>query len=214
MVGPRGGSDELAPESDDPWSGGVRFVRGPRRLGGGSLVAAGASSGGGPAPSRFTGPSDAEPNDVSDLIALVGLGAGFGERLVATVVADWTTRLRKRRPEVAEAMPRLHAALYGRVFAALRSWLGEPQLLLELEMTGGDDRRSLTRIGRAVHVKLPFAWLLDVWARDLTTVQGRFCLNAKPGGTAGGEHWELAAVAPDLRTNERIDVRISPAPGA
>ena len=62
---------------------------------------------------------------------------------------------------------------------------------LELEMTGPEQPRSLSRVDDVLHAQLPFAWLLDVWARDLTTVQGRFCLNAKPGGTAGGEHWEL-----------------------
>ena len=107
-------------------------------------------------------------------------------------------------------MPRLQAALYGRLFAALRSWLGEPQLSLELEMTGGDDRRSLTRIGRAVHVQLPFAWLLDVWSLDLASVQGRFCLDARPDNLG----WQLTTVAPDLRTTELIELRIRPVAGA
>ena len=45
--------------------------------------------------SRFSHPTEADGHDVSDLIALVGLGGGFGERLVATVAAEWTARLRE-----------------------------------------------------------------------------------------------------------------------
>jgi hypothetical protein len=218
VVGPRGGSDELHVDLDDPRSGGVSRSR--RRRSGGNMVVStvvgyGASSAGAGSSerSRFSRPADAGEHDISDLIALVGLGAGFGERLVATVAAEWTTRLREGRPEVAEALPRLRAALYGRVFAALRSWLGESQLSLELEMTGAEDQRSLTRVGRAIHAELPFAWLLDVWSRDLTTVQGRFCVDAKPCEMADGESWQLATVAPDLRTAERIELRIRPVAG-
>jgi hypothetical protein len=172
------------------------------------------SAGSGPAASRFSRPPEAEPDDIGDLIALVGLGAGFGERLVATVAAEWATRLREGRPEIADALPRLHAALYGRVSAALRGWLGEPRLSLELEMTGEEHPRSLARVDRAVHAQLPFAWLLDVWSRDLTSVLGRFCLDAAPGKSADGAGWQLATVAPDLRTIEGIELRIRPVGGA
>ena len=219
VVGPRGGSDEIHVDLDDPRPGGVRRSRPRRRSGGNTVssvvVGSGASSAGAgsSARSRFSRPTDAEQADLTDLIALVGLGGGFGERLVATVAAEWTERLREGRPEIAEALPRLHAALYGRVFAAVRSWLGEPQLSLELEMTGEQYPRSLTRVDRAVHAQLPFAWLLDVWSRDLTTVQGRFCLAAKPCETAEGECWQLATAAPDLRTGERIELRIRPLAG-
>jgi hypothetical protein len=129
---------------------------------------------------------------------------------VATVAAEWTARLRDSRPEITAALPRLHAALYGRVFAALRSWLGEPQLSLELEMTGDQHPRSLARVDRAIHAQLPFAWLLDVWSRDLASVLGRFCLDAEAGPSADGACWQLATVAPDLRTTERIELRIRP----
>jgi hypothetical protein len=219
VVGPRGGSDEIHVDLDDPRPGGGRRSR-PRRRGGGNTVVGmvigsgtSAAGGGSSQRSRFSRPTDAERADLTDLIALVGLGGGFGERLVATVAAEWTVRLREGRPEVAEALPRLHAALYGRVFAASRSWLGEPQLSLELEMTDDHRRRSLTRVERTVHAQLPFAWLRDVWSRDLTSVQGRFCLDAQRSDGAVGDCWQLATVAPDLRTNERIELRISPAAG-
>ena len=196
VVGPRGGSDEIHVDPDDPRSGGVRRSR-PRRRGGGNtvssvVVGSGASSAGaGSSAHRGSAAPRCRAGRPQDLIALVGLGGGFGERLVATVAAEWTARLREGRPEVAEALPRLHAALYGRVFAALRSWLGEPQLSLELEMTGDQHPRSLTRVDRAVHAQLPFAWLVDVWSRDLTTVQGRFCLDAQAPSrpTVSGGSW-------------------------
>jgi hypothetical protein len=215
VVGPRGGSDEIQVDPDDPRSGGVRRSSARRRGGGGvSVISGGSSAGRGASTrSRFSHHTDADEHDVTDLIALVGLGGGFGERLVATVAAEWTARLREGRPEVAAALPRLHAALYGRVFAALRSWLGEPRLSLELEMTDDQHQRSLTRVDRAVHAELPFAWLLDVWSRNLTTAQGRFCLDATLREMAEGECWQLATVAPDLRTAEQIELRINPAAG-
>jgi hypothetical protein len=43
-------------------------------------------------------------------------------------------------------------------------------------------------------VTLPFRWLLDVWARDLAVVVGRFCLDA----AGPPEHRELRLVDPDL----------------
>jgi hypothetical protein len=155
VVGPRGGTDEIHVDPDDPRSGGVRTSRRRHRGGGGRAVAYGASPAGGGSSerSRFSRPTDADEHDVSDLIALVGLGAGFGERLVATVAAEWTTRLREGRLEVAGALPHLHAALYGRVFAALRSWLAEPKLSLELEMTGVEHPRSLARVEGTVHAR-------------------------------------------------------------
>jgi hypothetical protein len=217
VVGPRSGADEIHVDPDDPTSGRGRSARGRRRTGGGSVtigMVASSSAGGQPGGSRFSRASDADELDVSDLIALVGLGAGFGERLVATVAAEWTKRLRDGGAEVAEALPRLHAALYGRVFAALRSWLGEPELSLELELTGAEHPPSLARVDGAVHAELPFAWLVDVWSRDLTTVQGRFCLGAQRHTSPDGEHWELETVSPDLRTAERIELRIHPAAGA
>ena len=211
VVGPRGGADEIHVDPDDSRSRSVRSSRRRRRSGGGFVgQVVMTSAGGQPSATKFSRSPDSEPDDLADLIALVGLGAGFGERLVATVAAEWTKRLRDGGPEVAEALPRLQAALYGRVFAALRGWLGDPQLSLELEMIGDRQQRSLTRVERAIHAQLPFAWLLDVWSRDLTTVQGRFCLYAE---ARTSEQWELATVAPDLRTSERIELRIRPAAG-
>ena len=56
--------------------------------------------------------------------------------------------------------PRLHAALFGRVAAALGGWLGQPELELGLAL---GDARSLSRDETGVvHAELPFAWLVEV----------------------------------------------------
>ena len=209
VIGSRDASDELRPGNDPPGGRGRTIGRSRARIRPRSSV-------GGPnghvAAARHPEPrSDAD--DLEELIALTALGGGIGKRFVATVVAEWAARVPDGHPGLDRATPRLQAALHGRVGAALRGWLGEPQLSLELEMTDDQHPRSLARVAGAVHARLPFAWLLDVWARDLTTVQGRFCLDAKHRSTAGAEHWELTTVAPDLRTNERIELRIGPAPG-
>jgi hypothetical protein len=204
VIGSRDASDELRPGNNPPGAGGPRARIRPRTSVGGPNGRVGAA--------RHPEPSS-DADDLEELIALTALGSSIGKRLVATVVAEWAARLRDGHPGLDRATPRLQAALHGRVGAALRGWLGEPQLSLELEMSGAGEPRSLSRADDVVHAQLPFTWLLDVWARDLTTVQGRFCLDVKPRGAAGGERWELATIAPDLRTNERIELRISPAPG-
>ena len=56
--------------------------------------------------------------------------------------------------------PRLHAALFGRVAAALGGWLGQPALELGLALGDG---RSLSRDKTGVvQAELPFAWLGEV----------------------------------------------------
>jgi hypothetical protein len=210
VIGPRGGIDELPPGSDAQPAGSRAIGRSRSGTRSRNFVGRshrGVSNGGHPEPNSAA-------DDLAELTTLTALGGGLGERLVATVAAEWNARLRDGHPDLADATARLQAALYGRVCAALRRWLGDPQLSPELEMTAPEHARSLSREEGVVHAQLPFAWLVDVWARDLTTVQGRFCLDAKPGSTAYGERWELATVAPDLRSNERIELRISPGPGA
>ena len=203
VIGPRGGADELHPDPDDGQSG---VVRRRRRRGSGFATMVSSSSGGAAAGgSGFSRSAHAESDDVAVLTALLTLGAGFGERLVATVAAEVVDRLRDGDPLIADALPRLDAALYGRVLAALRGWLGEPRLSLELTLIDHGAPRSLARVDGAVHAALPFDWVLEVWARELETVQGRFCLAAE---TDGAGDWQLATVAPDLRTTERIELRI------
>jgi hypothetical protein len=131
----------------------------------------------------------------AELIALLGLGGDIGERLVATVAARWTERLRSDPGGAAGARPRLRTALYGPVLTTLRGWLGEPGLSLTLEMVDEPAPRALSRVGGRVRAQLPFAWLSEIWVRDLELVDDRFCLAAD---AADGGGWELLSVARDL----------------
>jgi hypothetical protein len=44
-----------------------------------------------------------------------------------------------RHATLAATRPQLHAALYGRTLTTLRSWLGDPTLMVELTMTKSRD---------------------------------------------------------------------------
>jgi hypothetical protein len=122
----------------------------------------------------------------AELIALLGVGGGVGERLVATVAAHWAARLRTGGSELAVFRPRLRSALSARLLPVLRAWLDEPELTLAVEMVTEDEPRSLGRTGSRVHAQLPFAWLSDVWAKGLSLVDDRFCLSAVSAGTEWG----------------------------
>src|ERR1700760_3606128 len=136
----------------------------------------------------------------AELIALLGVGGGIGERLIATVAATWAARLRDGAGTGAQ--PRLRAALHARVLTTLRSWLAEPELTLSLHSVDDRAARSLRRAGGRVRVELPFAWVSEVWAKGLQIVDDRFCLAATPD--AGG--WELETVGRDLGAVERIEL--------
>jgi hypothetical protein len=146
----------------------------------------------------------------AELIALLGLGGGIAERLVATVAATWAQRLRPGAAVAAVATPRLRAALHARVLTTLRGWLLEPELLLSLELVPEHEPRSLSRSGGRARAQLPFAWLSEVWARDLQLVEGRFCLAAIAAGD--GDTWELTTLAADLHTVERVTLSASGSP--
>jgi hypothetical protein len=137
----------------------------------------------------------------AELIALLGLGGKLGERLVATVAARWSERLRTDPAGAAGARPRLRAALYAPLLTTLRAWLGEPALTLTLELVGEDQPRSLSGVAGRVRAQLPFAWLSEIWVRDLALVDDRFCLAAD---AVDGGGWELLSIARDLGAPERI----------
>ncbi len=59
---------------------------------------------------------------------LLSLGPAVQARLVATAAAAWARQLRSPGDRTRGAGPALHAALYGRVTAALRAWTGRPTL--------------------------------------------------------------------------------------
>jgi hypothetical protein len=124
VIGPRGGIDEL-PVGSDAQPAGRRAI-GRSRSGTRSRTSVGRPNGRVSAAGQPEPSSDAD--DLEEVITLTALGGGLGERLVATVAAEWNARLRDGHPDLAVARARLQAALYGRVCAALRSWLGDPQL--------------------------------------------------------------------------------------
>ncbi len=125
---------------------------------------------------RFrTGPvvlATGAPQD--EALALLQLGGGLSDRLLATVLAEWTERISGDDERVAAERAALTVALYGRVTMALRSWLNEPDLAVALDMIDESDSPDLARGPDVVHARLPFRWLIDVWARGVSVVLGRF----------------------------------------
>jgi hypothetical protein len=135
----------------------------------------------------------------AELIALLGLGGDLGERLIATVAAHWTERL--RGDGAAGARPRLRTALHARLLGALRRWLDEPELTIVLEQIDEHEPRSLTRVGGRISARLPFAWVGEVWAKGLQVVDDQFCLAAD---AVDGRGWELLSVTRELGAPARI----------
>lgn len=137
----------------------------------------------------------------AELLGLLALGGGVPERLQATAAATWARRLRTGHARLQDTLPQLHAALYGRALATLRTWLGEPGLAIELTMADASGGRPLVRSGDGIAVTLPFGWLAEVWARGLAVVFGRLCVAAH---TPDGAHWTLDTVGPDLERLQPI----------
>jgi hypothetical protein len=112
--------------------------------------------------------------DHDELLALIRLGGGLSDMLVATVLSTWTDRISAEDERVGPERAALTAALFGRVTMALRGWLNEPNLEVTLDMIGPDDPPEIVRRPCGMHVQLPFQWLIDVWARGVSVVFGRF----------------------------------------
>jgi len=145
------------------------------------------------------GPGPAQPGD--PLLLLLGLPGGLPHRLVATVIATWTQRITDGDPRVAEALPALHAALYGRALAAIRGWLGGGPVL---DVRLAAEPAAVRQVDGVIGVELPFSWLRDVWARGFATLAGRFCLTAQPGPP---NDWIFTAVAPDFGQPQRFTLQ-------
>jgi hypothetical protein len=137
-----------------------------------------------------------DPAAEEQFARLLSLGGGLGRRLDATVAAHWHRRLLISDAETDRLRARLHAALYGRVLATLVAWLGHGDVALQLELAPEGAEPSLRRApDGAIAATIPFGWLLEVWARGLELVWGRFCLAAS---TTDGHAWELCTVEPSL----------------
>ncbi|HWH09528.1 MAG TPA: hypothetical protein VG165_00220 [Solirubrobacteraceae bacterium] len=164
---------------------------------------------GGPIRPAFGGSAPQTTPD-AELLGLLNLGGGLAERLQAGVIAAWAQRLAAADERCAAVRPQLAAALHGRASAALRGWLGQADLSLELEMVDAGQAPTVGWAGRdRVRAALPFAWLETVWARGLATVMGRLCLTAT---SPDGHAWELSTVGPELGRPEPINLAL-PRPG-
>jgi hypothetical protein len=217
VLATRGPADQLA-ESEDPYPhlglGQPQVLQGPtglarRRRGRGfssmgPQAAAIYSAGwtGSAATGRISKTAQAE----SELIALLTLGGGLHDRLVATVAAAWTERLRQPDGAGARVRPRLQAALHGRVFDTIQRWLGGPPLQTQVRMIGEAEKPTLVAEDGVLRAQLPFAWLVDVWAKGVATIWGRFCLAAT---RQDAQTWRLLAVGPDLGPPAPITLQLA-----
>jgi hypothetical protein len=142
----------------------------------------------------------------SELIALLTLGGGLHDRLVATVAAAWKERLRQPDGARARVRPQLQAALHGRVFDTIQRWLGGPALQTQLRMIGEAEKPTLVAEDGVLRAQLPFAWIVDVWAKGIATIWGRFCLAAT---RQDAQTWRLLAVGPDLGPPAPITLQLA-----
>jgi hypothetical protein len=195
LLSSRGVGDVILVREDDPRRVPIlRPLRGVKSGPGMSLAMRSAQAGG----------RSPDSNDEEQLARLLALGGGLSRRLDATVAAHWRDRLLNSDAETDRLHARLHAALYGRVLATLGGWLGqrEPSLTLEVADETASPTLQSDSDG-AITAVLPFGWLVDVWARGLDVVWGRFCLSA---ATVDGHEWELLTVGPDLGTPTRLKI--------
>jgi hypothetical protein len=217
VLATRGPADQLAASDDDRYprlglaqqqvvQGSTlarrRRGRGFSSMGPQAATISYAGSTGSAATGRISKAAQAE----SELIALLSLGGGLHDRLVATVAAAWSERLRQPDGARARARPQLQAALHGRVFDTIQRWLGGPALQTQLRMIGEAEKPTLVAENGVLRAHLPFAWLVDVWAKGIATIWGRFCLAAT---RQDAQTWRLLAVGPDLGPPAPITLQLA-----
>ncbi len=154
-------------------------------------------------PSIVFGPAGIVDQD--EVLSLLRLGGGLLERLVATVLAVWTERVSIGDERVTTERAALTAALHGRATTALRSWLNEPDLVITLEMIDPSDPAELIRGPEGILVRLPFSWLIDVWARGVSVVLGRFATKVLD---SEDHRQRVLTVSPDLRDVRPVTISI------
>ena len=212
VLGRRSAIDELV-EQVDPMRGnqGGWYAaprRAPRSIARGSITVTGhvMLAGPGSGPFASAGRVSAQQRAEDELTALMGLGGALPDRLAATVAATWRERLEQKDRSVTRQRRVLQSALYGRVLGAMRAWLG-PAGMPSVALTMISERRrpSMTMADGVVEAGLPFGWLVDVWARDLTTVAGRFTLSVMQ---AEAESWTLSTVASDFGATRTVALRL------
>ena len=143
------------------------------------------------------------PSD--EVIDLIALGGALTQRLVAEILATWAARLAGDRQGSESHLPALTAALYGRVVVSVRTWLGDDGTQVTLEMIDPTEPSSMARRDGVVLARLPFAWLSDIWVKDLAVVLGRFSL-----GTVGSDsgRLRLSTVDPDCTEVRPVTVSL------
>jgi hypothetical protein len=139
-------------------------------------------------------------------LRLLAAGGRLPDRLQATTAAIWARRLQTGHAALETARPQLEAALYGRVLRTLRWWLGEPDLAVELEMIGPEEKRKIVRTADRVEVSLPFSWLTDVWMRGLAITSDLLCIAAE---TTDGSIWTLHTLGPGLADLTQLTIAVA-----
>lgn len=165
----------------------------------------------GPGPMRRLGPGVARAFGAAalqgqdDLLLLLETAGGLWDRLVATVVATWAQRAAEDDPRCAPARPAMAAALYGRATGTVRRLLGDPGLAVDVEMAppGGDP--AIGWDGGRVGLRLPFAWLRDVWVPGLGLLVGRLSLAMLESGP---DRYRVSTVGPDLLDRRPVTVTV------
>ena len=190
VLAARGPSDRL---SDAEATEHIRYSGGYQKLGW-TMGPVGVSNfGGGSSRRRGRGWTSYGPLDdeqrVSEVTVeqLANLSGGLTDRLVATIVAAWAERIDAGDERVAAALPKLRAALYGRVVATARSVTPQPGTV-DLVMVDSRARRAITAHGGLSRVELPFSWLSEVWVKDFATIVGHLCLSVEK---TDFNHWQL-----------------------
>jgi hypothetical protein len=150
-------------------------------------------------------PQSAGAADPDELLKLLQLGGGLSDRLLATLLADWTERISGEDGRCEAERPSLTVALYGRVAVALRTWLNEPDLAITLDMIDPSDQPDISRGPEGIHVRLPFRWLIDVWARGVSVILGRFAMQLLD---AEDERQRVLTVSSDLRDIRPVTISI------
>lgn len=140
-----------------------------------------------------------------DLLVLLGAGPLLWDRLVATVVATWAERSEAGDERCGPARATLVASLSGRATLALRRWLGDPDVEVDVAMVGPTDPPGVAREGDRVVVRLPYHWLRDCWSPGLTVLFGRFCLGV---AAAGERRHRVLAVGRELGAPETLTVTV------
>jgi hypothetical protein len=116
----------------------------------------------------FAAPTTAPPSPSPEeqLVGLLALDARLADHLAITVAATWAERLAAGDVRARSARAALTAILHGRVTSTVRSWLGEPDLQVDVDMIDPDAPPTLTRTADGIHAFLPFEWIVNVWGRN------------------------------------------------